>query len=605
LFALVQAVRRAREKDTVGLRAIGLLVGGAVGGGAILAFLGGTRETWGELYDKSLQKIAMLVWAKPMIGDHPWFGVGRGAFESVFPAYRPERGNVVFTYAENFPAQWMSEWGLPVALIGFGLLAWYLRPRALGVTRSSVAAGGAVGVAIVLLQNLFDLALEVPGVCIAIAMVLGSIWGDSGRRENSGHRLGERIAEPARAARFLWRFVAAGGAVLVAMVAGWGMHVVAGDRESVHERLGGDVAHRQDLRSQIRGELRAAMLAHPAEPYFPLVGAVVAWLGRDENPIPWLARSLERAQINGRAHFLLAQVLEANGAKGQALLELRLAVHDDPPLIGPAARSATQWTQAYEDLVKAVPEGNDGVGMLGACAWSLRGPADRPVRLRLLHEALARGPDNAWVHGVLAEDLLAELGPSPHSDDCAGDRRAECLAEVEEHARHVERRSPQTSAADRIRAQVLELEGKLDEAARLLGARCSKATDRMECLRAQVGVTARLRPRVPLDELVKDTLAAGCATPPECAGTSTWLGDVLANRGEWGGAMTLYERAVRDNPSEGGWLKVADAASHTGAHARAADALERAARLKGGGGDVETRRRINEERARAVGEGKR
>jgi hypothetical protein len=45
-----------------------------------------------------------------------------------------------------------------------------------------MAAGGWVGVAVVLLQNLVDLALEVPGVCIALVMTLGSLWGDGRRR---------------------------------------------------------------------------------------------------------------------------------------------------------------------------------------------------------------------------------------------------------------------------------------------------------------------------------------------------------------------------------------------------------------------------------------
>src|SRR6185503_8509553 len=56
---------------------------------------GATRDTWTELLQKDLSKIAMLVWAKPLLRDHPWFGVGRGAFESVFPVYRFSPGNLV------------------------------------------------------------------------------------------------------------------------------------------------------------------------------------------------------------------------------------------------------------------------------------------------------------------------------------------------------------------------------------------------------------------------------------------------------------------------------------------------------------------------------
>ena len=43
----------------------------------------------------------MLLWVKPMVRDFPWFGVGRGSFESVFPAYRTASGNVSFSHAET------------------------------------------------------------------------------------------------------------------------------------------------------------------------------------------------------------------------------------------------------------------------------------------------------------------------------------------------------------------------------------------------------------------------------------------------------------------------------------------------------------------------
>src|SRR5882724_4401501 len=106
----------------------------------------------------------MLAWTRGLIRDHFLFGVGRGSFESVFPAYRSVPGNVVFTHAENFPAQWLAEWGFPVALLAMVGFAWCMRPRATGIHRNTPAASVAVGIAIVLLQNLFDLGMEIPSV---------------------------------------------------------------------------------------------------------------------------------------------------------------------------------------------------------------------------------------------------------------------------------------------------------------------------------------------------------------------------------------------------------------------------------------------------------
>ena len=67
-------------------------------------------QTWRELYDKNLEKLGSLLWTRHLIREHFGLGIGRGAFETVFPAYRTASGNVVFTHSKNFPTQWMAEW---------------------------------------------------------------------------------------------------------------------------------------------------------------------------------------------------------------------------------------------------------------------------------------------------------------------------------------------------------------------------------------------------------------------------------------------------------------------------------------------------------------
>ncbi|MFS8067907.1 MAG: O-antigen ligase family protein, partial [Byssovorax sp.] len=170
VLALALITRRQTGAGTAGRSlSIWIMVGAAAAGGTVLAALGGTRSTWTELYARDLSKIEMLLWAKPLLRDHPFFGIGRGAFESVFPVYRLVPGNLVFTHAENFPAQWASEWGVPVTLAAFVAFGLAFSPKRLGVDRSAVAAGAWMGVAVLLLQNMFDLALEVPAICIAAA----------------------------------------------------------------------------------------------------------------------------------------------------------------------------------------------------------------------------------------------------------------------------------------------------------------------------------------------------------------------------------------------------------------------------------------------------
>ncbi len=119
-------------------------------------------------------------------------------------------------------------------------------------------------------------------------------------------------------------------------------------------------------------------------------------------------------------------------------------------------------------------------------------------------------------------------------------------------------------------------------------------------MQAQLAVAIRAKlPTGQLGLLVKDMAALSCSSDTACAGAMAWAGDTLASLGDLGGAMTYYERALRDVPNEAEWLKLAGVASRIGAHARAAEALERVARLRGGG-DADLKARIDTERARAL-----
>jgi hypothetical protein len=72
----------------------------------------------------------------------------------------------------------------------------------------------------------------------------------------------------------------------------------------------------------------------------------------------------------------------------------------------------------------------------------------------------------------------------------------------------------------------------------------------------------------------------------------------MAGTDNWGQARVYYQRAAQEDPTVRRWMKLADAASKTGAHIEAADALARAGR--GRGPDPKLRTRIDEERRRAL-----
>ncbi|MDI1451160.1 hypothetical protein [Polyangium sp. 6x1] len=102
-----------------------------------------------------------------------------------------------------------------------------------------------------------------------------------------------------------------------------------------------------------------------------------------------------------------------------------------------------------------------------------------------------------------------------------------------------------------------------------------------------------------IDAASKDLLAATCLSASACAEAAGFLARIRENRGDSGSALTLYDRAAREEPTEARWLALADAASRAGAHAQAVMALERVAQKRGM--TEELRKRIAEERARVLG----
>jgi hypothetical protein len=604
VVALALITRRQSGSGTAkrGL-SIWIMVGAAAAGGAVLAALGGTRNTWTELYAKDLSKIEMLLWAKPLLRDHPFFGIGRGAFESVFPVYRLVPGNLVFTHAENFPAQWASEWGVPVtlaALVAFGLA---FSPRRLGVDRSAVAAGAWMGVAVLLLQNMFDLALEVPAICIAAAAVLGSLGGDARRLR------APRRPKPAREPRD-WGLpasiaVAAIGLALILLGAQFRSTDITSDRAALRATYEAErnLQYPEEL-ARVRSLVRATMLRHPAEPYFPLIGALVALRSHDQSAMPWLQHTLERGQVNGRAHLLLAELLGGRGAKKQALFELRLSVENDGGLAGPAAKILVRWTRDYDELMSAVPAGKPGIRMLDQAAAYLDQPQDWPLQTRCNHEVIARDPSEVGARTRETSARLDALATGKPEGLCAD--AAACHKEILDHATAIALTRPESATAALIRSRLLLVDKKPEEAVSLLETECQRVTERITCLQARVSAAAQIKEPHPgkpgaIDRLgaaAKELVGNACNTAVSCADMATWVGEIRRGRGEIGLALAMYERAARADPTEARWLKLADVASGADEHGRAAEALERVAQ-RHGGGDAELKQRIQAERSLA------
>src|SRR6266540_1287701 len=217
----------------------------AIGGGILLALVGASEMTWAELWDANVEKLRIASWSRPLIKDFPWFGVGRGAFESVFPAYRPASGHVVYAYPENFVIQWLTEWGILAAVAASLLLIWMYRPAPRGGPSDSIRIGAWVGVGVLLLQNLVDLALEIPAVAILTAAVLGALYRERSANDEKISQREESIPMERRrrkrnfSGRVRRRALAivtfAAGTLVFALAAILGRNSVGGERSGLHD----------------------------------------------------------------------------------------------------------------------------------------------------------------------------------------------------------------------------------------------------------------------------------------------------------------------------------------------------------------------------------
>jgi len=551
------ALDAASEESREPPRGVQALVVGAIGAGA-LGLLALSRPRGGLGYEESLDKLHMLGRATLVVRDFWALGVGRGAFGSAFAPYQPRAGATVFEHAENLPLQWASEWGLPVALLALGVLALSAR-GVLGrrARQGPVRRCAALGVGVLIAQNMVDLSLEIPAVAALAVFVLGGLIGAADAAPSVPLGRAARVLAAALALTLL----------CIPLALRWGGDSPARERERLHAQL-----ERGQLEHFWLG-LLDAVGAYPGDPYLPLLGGAAA-LAEHQNAIGWATRALERAPESASAHLLLGRALAERGAMRQALDALRRAIELDADSAGVAMRLAHAWSVSPDLLVRAVPQ-----GIRGATALEVLADASRPgpERARWLQAALERDPDRARAHEALARELLREAA----SGDCSAvwTRYIEdCLQRASEHAARAAR--PPSARVAVLKAEIRQWTAGPQAAEDELAEACAQFSADEVCSRALFELGLRnASARVP--DSVRAVTAAGCTSLERCAATHLWLGRSFAASGQWLDAQNHFQQATLEQPTAEGFRALADAAAALGQTARAEEARRRAEVLLG------------------------
>ncbi len=549
--------RRRRGRKILYSWVAGIATLTAAGGFAAM----GVRDSWFELSDKDLSKLRMARWVEPMVRDFPLFGVGRGAFESAFPAYKRVAGDLVFTNPENIFAQWFSEWGIIAAAVGLGLLLWQLRPARSGVGRSELATAAMVGVCAMVLQNCVDFSLELFAPMLAVAVLTGACWG---RHGVASSRASANTAIQAPALLML-----AGLSLCLSFVRS--RHPVSLERAALRQEFADSRVQDEAL----WGQLRQAIGRHPAEPYFPRLAALLALRGGRIEPLPWIERALEQGPVDSRTHWILAQTLYLHGHLDQALLEARLAVEYDPGLAAGIGAKVARWAPQLEAIQSAAPRGRGASQMLLASALALDPALHGRLREELLRQAIKRDPSFSPAHQALANELIRNL----RSERCANGQRRNCERDISTEAAALDELKPQSADGSELVAQLSAQTDQLGEAERMLSARCPtlEQSERVRCWRALFSAAVARGDRGLIARSAERLTATACALGIGCQGALLEAGNAMAHLQNRLEAFNYAQKAVQLDPQVAPLLQLADAAAALGRFSVASRALLSAA----------------------------
>lgn len=370
--------------------------------------------------------------------QHPWLGVGRGAFASTYVA---QGDQLFFAYAENFFTQWASDWGFPMA-IALVFACVHALWRAFRDDESRRRLGAIVAVVGLAVQNLFDLGLELAGVAVVASTLLGAIVAPS-KRPARGKRM------PTRPRAATWTVATASlGAVAFAWLA---PSVSAESRDRLEQTLRSQMASKDY--AGFASSLQRAVRQHPVEPVFAVLAASESLSRGDWHASRWINRGMRLAPGWTAPHVQAFYWLWRSGHHDQALLEMR-AVAEINPFAIDAYTCALVRSEGSAPILQAAPRRHRAEFLeLAASCVGVDNPAsaeiDHSLRREFPERPAARERDalrlarNGDLEGALAE-LDAVLRANPARDVTStlkvevllqGKRYAEAAASALELAR--------------------------------------------------------------------------------------------------------------------------------------------------------------------------
>ena len=429
---------------------------------------------------QGLDKLAVAARGLRLLeGSAWWLGIGRGAFSSTFAA---EEGSLArYTHPENILVQWTTEWGVPLAFLLLAVLVAALWKR-FRIAEQPVVAAACIAVLSLSAQNLVDFSLEMAGIVVAVAVLLGALLPASSPSEKGSALRGS----------------AAVFAVLALTFALLGPGVIGSDTQSIVDRLA--QAMKVDDEARFETTLQRGLALHPGEPSFAVLAGTYAGRKKNGDAPRWLSIAMEEAPGWSAPHVVAAQLLLERGLVDQALLEIREAERRHAGSARSAVCAVMEQSPSIQYLERAAPDPEQRVRYLDRATTCQGLPVDLRVQIdlailqtepthpsavlrqarryyankqperakALLQRALNQDPDNAYLWVAIIRAHL-DSGDLHAADSALADARArglegrtltEAQARVEAALGHTEQ----------MRATLSRLRGQSRGRARLVAA---------------------------------------------------------------------------------------------------------------------------------------
>jgi tetratricopeptide (TPR) repeat protein len=331
------------------LAALPLALAMGVASGSYVAL----RSIIKEFVQGDAHKFQIWLDALPMVRSYWLAGSGRGTFGQAYTGFQELPNTVTYLYPENFLANWLGEWGIPVGGLFMIVLVTIVVTGLLRPPRRARNAGALVAIFVLLVQNFVDFSIEILGVTLPFAVVLAV---ESVRLEMSlGSKQGKsRHLVASRVPR--WLGLAAPVSALALVAAGLPLVMTHGLEADEARVRSVDLTPPSD--ESFDDVLAEAMARHPADFHLPLLGGIRAFHTGRSDPLPLLGRSLTLFPRSAVAHLYVARTVSRAGLTDQALLEYMEAMRSRPSLARTAADEVIAITDGFEQARKLarIPE---------------------------------------------------------------------------------------------------------------------------------------------------------------------------------------------------------------------------------------------------------